>query len=45
MLVLGGLGDLWIGCKPFQEKFLEIEILCASNSVFSPDSEYSFQTS
>ena len=28
------------GCKPFQEKFFEIEILCSSDSVFSPDSKY-----
>ena len=28
---------LWLGCKPFQEKILEIEILCSSDSVFSPD--------
>ena len=32
--------ELELGCKPFQEKFLEIGILCTSDSVFSPDSEY-----
>ena len=35
----------YLGCKPFQEKNLEIEILCSSDSVFSPDSENSFQKS
>ena len=34
-----------VGCKPFQEKFLEIGILCISDSVFSPDSEYCYQKS
>ena len=34
-----------VGCKPFQEKFLEIGILCISDSVFSPDSEYWCQKS
>ena len=29
-----------LGCKPFQEKILEIGILGSSYSVFSPDSEY-----
>ena len=29
-----------VGCKPFQEKILEIGILSTSDSVFSPDSEY-----
>ena len=37
--------DLDLGCKPFQDKFLEIEILCSSDSVFSPDSKYGFQKS
>ena len=34
-----------LGCKPFQEKNLEIEILCSSDSVFSPYSEYGFNKS
>ena len=42
MFIIGGSG---VGCKPFQEKFLEIGILCSSDSVFSPDSEYGFQKS
>ena len=33
----------YLGCKPFQGKILEIEILCSSDSVFSPDSEYGFE--
>ena len=35
---------LSLGCKPFQEKNLEIGILCTSDSVFSPDSELLYQT-
>ena len=35
--------DSRIGCKPFQEKNLEIGILCTSDSVFSPDFEYGYQ--
>ena len=34
-----------LGCKPFQGKILEIEILCSSDSVFSSDSEYGFKKS
>ena len=34
-----------VGCKPFQEKILEIEISCTSDSAFSPDSEYGFKKS
>ena len=34
-----------VGCKPFQEKKIEIEILASSDSVFSPDSEYGFENS
>ena len=34
-----------LGCKPFQEKIFEIEILTSSDSVFSPDSEYGFEMS
>ena len=34
-----------LGCKPFQEKTLEIEISCTSDSAFSPDSEYGFKKS
>ena len=37
--------DPRIGCKPFQEKKIEIEILASSDSVFSPDSEYGFENS
>ena len=32
-----------LGCKPFQEKKIGIEIFCSSDSVFSPDSEYGFE--
>ena len=35
----------YVGCKPFQEKKFEIEILDSSDSVFSPDSEYGFEKS
>ena len=31
-----------LGGKPFRGEILEIENLCSSDSVFSPDSEYSF---
>jgi len=34
-----------LGCKPFQEKKFEIEILASTDSVFSPDSEYGFEKS
>ena len=32
-----------LGCKPFEEKIFEIEIL--ASSAFSPDSEYGFEMS
>ena len=37
--------SLVLGCKPFYGKSLEIENLCSSDSVFSPDSEYGFEKS
>ena len=35
----------YVGCKPFQQKKNEIEILASSDSVFSPDSNYGFEKS
>ena len=37
--------ELLVGCKPLQGKILEIEILCLSDSVSPPDSEYGFRKS
>ena len=39
------LNGLWIGCQPSKEKIFEIVILCSSDSVFSPESEYGFKKS
>ena len=39
------LVDSELGCKPFQEIFLQIGIFGSSDSVFSPDSEYGFEKS
>ena len=39
------LNDLSCGCKPSQEKIFGNGILCSSDSVFSPDSEDSFEKS